>query len=86
MKFIIIKEAIKRCEKFVNINIELKDNVKNIVSTPKINFSKDSSYSDSESDSLMDFDSRLNEENVLSNLLFKTKNKCEENIFKSIYL
>lgn len=80
-----IKEAIKRCEKFVNINIELKNNVKNIVSTPKINFSKDSSYSESESDSLMDFDSRLNEE-MYYQIYYLRQKKNVKKTYSKVYI
>ena len=80
-----IKEAIKRCEKFVNINIELKNNVKNIVSTPKINFSKDSSYSQSESDSLMDFDSRLNEE-MYYQIYYLRQKKNVKKTYSKVYI
>ena len=80
-----IKSAIKRCEKFVNINIELKENVKNIVSTPKINFAKDSNYLGSETDSLIDFDSKLNEENYFQFYYLKEKTNVKKT-YSKVYI
>ena len=80
-----IKLAIKRCEKFVNINIDLKENVKNIVSTPKINFAKDSSYLDSETDSLIDFETKLKEENYYQMYYIKQKTNVKKT-YSKVYI
>ena len=73
-----IKSAIKRCEKFVNLNNEINSNVKNIVSTPKINIGKESSDSDSENENLRGFESNYLEDKYFINV-FEKKNQIKKN-------